>query len=103
MFSSVKIAFMRGEARPLRCRIVSDSTINGAHAICFSCLLIRGIFVSGPQEKGGTVGKNGADYHHGADGAVPRGLESVPLGGLSPPDDEEVLRGGRACDRQEAH
>ena len=46
MFSSVKIAFMRGEARPLRCRIVSDPTINGAHVICFSCRLIRGIFVS---------------------------------------------------------
>ena len=96
MFSSVKIAFMPGEPPPLQCRIVSDPTINGAHAICFSCLLIRDIFVSrGSQEKGGTVGKNGHD------GAVPRGLESVPLGGLSPPD--EVLQGGRACDRQEAH
>ena len=54
----------------------------------------------GSQEKGGTIGQNG-DVHHGADGAVPRGLESVPLGGLSPPDG--VLRVGQACDRQEAH
>ena len=46
VFSSVKIAFMRGEAPPLRCRIVSDPTINGEHAICFSCRVIRGIFVS---------------------------------------------------------
>ena len=37
---------MRGEARPLRCRVVSDPTINGAHVICFSCRLIRGIFVA---------------------------------------------------------
>ena len=51
-----KIAFMRGEASPLRCSIISDPTINGAHVICFSCRLIRGIFVSrGSQEKGATV------------------------------------------------
>ena len=46
MFLIVKIALMRGEARPLRCRIVSDPTINGAHVICFSYRLIRGIFVA---------------------------------------------------------
>ena len=100
MFSCVKIAIIRGEARPLRCRIVSDPTMNGAYAICFPRLLIRGIFVSEVLRKRAELWEK-RDDHHEADGAVPRGLGSVSSGGLSPPD--EVLRGGRTCDRQEGH
>ena len=101
MFSSVTIAITRGEARPLRCRnCIRPYNKWSARDLLFLPIDSRHIRLRGSQEKGGTVGKN-RDDHHGADGPVPRGLESMSLGGLSPPDG--VLRGGRACDRQEAH